>query len=80
MKPRIRMFLHFKNGKVGRYYSGGIRRFTTKLRGCSPAKIDILVKYGKDIDVHGNYTEFYNQYVGDNVEDAIKALKAFCEH
>jgi len=73
------MFLFFKNGKVKRYYSGGVRRFTTNIRSCSPERIDILVTYGKDYDVFGNYVLFTNQYIGSDKKEAIHAIKAFLE-
>jgi len=73
------MFLYFNNGKVKRYYAGTIKRFLLQLRSWSPAKIDILVSYGRGIDAFGKEVEFTNQYLGSDKKEAMHALRAFLE-
>lgn len=74
------MFLYFPNGKVRRYYAGTIRRFLLHVRGCSSARIDVLVSYGKKYDYKGRLVEFTNRYIGTNKQEAIHAIKAFFEN
>jgi len=79
MTIKTRMFLHFNDGKIRRYRKGTIRRFLFYLRSCPPAKIDILVKYGKEKNNFGHIIEFTNQYIGTDKKEAIHAIRAFLE-
>ena len=80
-KPYLKMTLKLtkRDGKVKRYRKGTFRRFLYSCRHGSWEKYYLWVGYGKQKDVYGKMTEFYNDGEYTNRKDAEQALRAFCE-
>lgn len=67
------------NGKVKRYKTGTSKRFLKKLNTLDWKKCYIKVVYGKDLDVFGKKTLFYNAGEYTDKAEAVKAFIAFVE-
>ena len=78
-KLKIKMKLTKINGKMKWYRSGGLRRFTYWLTHVKFSKAYVWVGYGKQKDNHGKMVEFYNDGEYINKEEALEAIRAFCE-